>query len=59
MLSSTEYGSTAFCTVFINPNIANDKNCALQDNKQYCTSIEAFVTVHKHAGHNIAFKYFP
>ena len=65
MLSSTEYGSTAFCTVFINHNVANDKQLCtfllshIQDNKQYCTSIEAFVTVHKHAGHNIAFKYFP
>ena len=47
MHSSTAYGSTAFCTVFINPNIANDKNCALQDNKQYCTLIKSFVIVHK------------
>ena len=49
MHSSTAYGSTAFCTVFINPNIANDKNCALQDNKQYCTSIKSFVIFHKNA----------
>ena len=53
MLSSTEYGSTAFCTVFINHNVANDKQLCtfllshIQDNKQYRTSIKSFVIVHK------------